>query len=35
MNKGAFVGELTRAEASQERIMAMIMAAEKGAGGGA
>ena len=35
MNKGAFVGELTRAEARQERIMAMIMAAEKGAGGGA
>lgn len=31
MNKGAFVGELTRAEASQERIMGMIMAAEKGA----
>ena len=27
MNKGTFVGELSRAEASQERIMAMIMAA--------
>jgi putative multiple sugar transport system ATP-binding protein len=27
MNKGSFVGELTRAEASQERIMEMIMTA--------
>jgi putative multiple sugar transport system ATP-binding protein len=31
MNKGSFVGEVTRAEASQERIMQMIMAAETGA----
>jgi putative multiple sugar transport system ATP-binding protein len=28
MNKGSFVGEVTRAEASQERIMQIIMAAE-------
>jgi hypothetical protein len=27
MNKGSFVGVLTRAEASQERIMEMIMTA--------
>jgi putative multiple sugar transport system ATP-binding protein len=27
MNRGSFVGELTRAEASQERIMEMIMTA--------
>jgi putative multiple sugar transport system ATP-binding protein len=33
MNKGSFVGEVTRAEASQERIMQMIMAAETATGG--
>ena len=33
MNKGAFVGELTRAEASQERIMEMIMTQANTGGG--
>lgn len=32
MNRGAFVGELTRAEATQERIMETIMAADAAAG---
>ena len=32
MNRGAFVGEMTKAEASQEKIMAAIMAADNRAG---